>query len=67
MTGATNILACSLHGQAETAAACHRKLREGVLNQKEVGTLLTEFNKDSNDSRLLAAAAHFGPARENII
>lgn len=44
----TDHLACCLHGQAETASAFHRKLREGVLNQKELGTLLTEFNKDSN-------------------
>ena len=41
-------LACCLHGQAETVAAFHRKLREGVLNQKELGTLLAEFNKDSS-------------------
>src|SRR5258707_1576382 len=36
-----------VHGQAEMATAFHRKLREGVLNQKELGTLLTEFDKDS--------------------
>jgi predicted nucleic acid-binding protein len=115
----TDHLACCLHGQAETAAAFHRKLREGALNQKELGTLLTEFDKDSkagayrwlslspavvvrltstyanlpptvvlraadaihlacaadadftkvfsNDSRLLAAAPHFGLKGENII
>ena len=45
---ATDHLACCLHGQAETAAAFHRKLREGVLSPKELGTLLAEFNKDSN-------------------
>jgi len=44
----TDNLACCIHGQAETAAAFHRKLREGALNQKELGTLLTEFDKDSN-------------------
>jgi predicted nucleic acid-binding protein len=112
-------LACCLHGQAETAAAFHRKLREGVVNQLEVRTLLTEFDKDStagayrwlplsvavvsritatyarlpasvslraadaihlaaaaeagftkvysNDSRLLAAAVHFGLSGENVI
>ena len=37
-----------VHGQAEMATAFHRKLREGALNQKELGTLLTEFDKDSN-------------------
>lgn len=115
----TDNLACCLHGQAETAAAFHRKLREGSINPKELGTLLAEFDKDSgagayrwlplsaavvarlasvyadlpptvvlraadgihlacaaeagftkvysNDSRLLAATAHFGLSGENII
>ena len=40
-------LTCCIHGQAETIAAFHRKFREGVLAQKELGTLLTEFKKDS--------------------
>lgn len=44
----TASLACCIHGQAETVAALHRKLREGVLNSKELGILLTEFDKDSN-------------------
>lgn len=44
----TEHLACSLHGQAETIAAFHRKLREGAVSQKELGTLLTEFDKESN-------------------
>lgn len=44
----TDSLSCCLHGQAETIAAFHRKFREGVLTQKELGTLLTEFNKESN-------------------
>lgn len=115
----TDNLACCLHGQAEAIAAFHRKLREGALSQKELGTLLTEFDKDSNvgayrwlplspavvirlmstyarlppavalraadaihlacaadagftkvhsnDSRLLAAAAHFGLKGEKVI
>jgi len=115
----TDSLSCCIHGQAETIAAFHRKFREGVLTQKELGTLLTEFDKDSNagayrwlplspsvmdrvastfarlpavvplraadaihlactadagfskiysnDTRLLAAASHFGLAGENII
>ncbi len=115
----TDRLACCLHGQAETVAAFHRKFREGAVNQKELGTLLTEFAGDSgagafqwlplspavvirltstyaslprtvvlraadaihlacateggftrvfsNDSRLLAAASHFGLKGENII
>lgn len=41
-------LSCCIHGQAETIAIFHRKFREGVLTRKELGTLLTEFNKDSN-------------------
>ena len=115
----TDKLACCLQGRAETAAAFHRKLREGAVNQRELRTLLTEFDMDSdagayrwlplspavvlrltstyaslppavvlraadaihlacaadagftrifsNDSRLLAAAPHFGLKGENII
>jgi len=44
----TDSLSCCIHGQAETIAAFHRKFREGVLARKELRTLLTEFNKDSN-------------------
>jgi predicted nucleic acid-binding protein len=44
----TDGLACCIHGQAETVAAFHRKLRDGALNQKELGTLWAEFDKDSN-------------------
>ena len=43
----TDRLACCLHGQAETVAAFHRKLREGALNHRELHTLLTEFEMDS--------------------
>jgi predicted nucleic acid-binding protein len=41
-------LACCIHGQAETAAAFHRKCREGVVNQTHLSTLLSEFDKDSS-------------------
>jgi predicted nucleic acid-binding protein len=44
---ATDTLACSLHGQAETVAAFHRKFREGAINQKEFGEVMAEFDKDS--------------------
>lgn len=115
----TDRVACCLLGQAELVAALHRKFREGVIRQRELGTLLAEFAKDSeagafqwiplaptmiarltaryaelpatvalrsadaihlacaaeakftriysNDSRLLAAASHFGLAGENVI
>jgi len=43
----TDSLACCIHGQAESVAAFHRKFREGDLSQKELGTLLAEFEKDS--------------------
>jgi predicted nucleic acid-binding protein len=44
---ATDSLACSLHGQAETVAAFHRKFREGAIKQKELGEIIAEFERDS--------------------
>ena len=44
---ATDALACSLHGQAETVAAFHRKFREGAITPKELGEVLAEFERDS--------------------
>lgn len=43
---ATDHIACCLHGQAEVASAFHRKFREGTINQRDLGTLLAEFDKD---------------------
>ena len=43
---ATDTIACCLHGQAEAVAAFHRKFREKSINQKELGDLLAEFNRD---------------------
>ena len=44
---ATDSLACSLHGQAETVAAFHRKFRERAITQKELGEVVAEFERDS--------------------
>lgn len=44
---ATDNVACSLQGQAETVSAFHRKFREGAITQKELGTLVAEFEKDA--------------------
>lgn len=44
----TDSLACCIHGHVETISAFHRKLREGSLKPKEFGTLLAEFDRDSN-------------------
>lgn len=44
---ATDHLACCLHGQAETVAAFHRKLREGNITHTEFKQLVSEFQKDS--------------------
>ena len=43
---ATDHVGCSLHGQAESVAAFHRKFREGAITQKEFGLLVAEFQKD---------------------
>lgn len=44
---AADHLACSLHGQAETVAAFHRKFREQAISQKELGEIIAEFERDS--------------------
>jgi predicted nucleic acid-binding protein len=43
---ATDHIACCLHGQAEVVSAFHRKFREGTVSQKDLRTLLAEFDKD---------------------
>jgi predicted nucleic acid-binding protein len=43
---ATDSVVCCLHGRAEAVAAFHRKHREGSINQKELGELLGEFERD---------------------
>ena len=76
----TDSLACCIHGQAETVAAFHRKVSEGGLTQKDLGTLLAEFDKDSHAgayrwlplspavvTRLLGSATDFGLTGETLI
>ena len=43
----TDHIACCLHGHAEAIAAFHRKFREGVITQREMATVIAEFEKDS--------------------
>jgi len=52
----TDRIACSLHGQAETVAAFHRKLREGSLSQAHFSLAMAEFEKDC-----AASACHWLP------
>jgi predicted nucleic acid-binding protein len=43
---ATDHLACCLHGQAETVAAFHRKLRERTITDTEFNQIVSEFQRD---------------------
>ena len=42
----TGHIACGLHGRAEAVAAFHRQFRERLINQKELGQLLAQFEND---------------------
>jgi predicted nucleic acid-binding protein len=46
----TDQLACSIHGQAETVAAFHRKHREGAIQSSELDVLIKEFCRDSDSN-----------------
>lgn len=43
---ATDLLACCLHGRAETVAAFHRKFREGAIDPSDLATLLRQFDRE---------------------
>jgi len=43
---ATQHIACGLHGRAETAAAIHRKLREGVFTSAQFRDVLQQFEQE---------------------
>jgi len=53
---ASDHVACALHGQAEAAAAFHRKLREGAVAAKAFKALLAQFEADHE-----AGAIHWLP------
>jgi predicted nucleic acid-binding protein len=46
---ATDQLACSLHGRAETVAAFHRKFREGALTKSGFAAVLDQFETECKD------------------
>ena len=46
---ATDHVACCMHGKAETAAAFHRKFREGAINQRDFRKLLDQFEDECKD------------------
>ena len=48
--GATDNVACCVHGQVEAVAAFHRKFREGAINRKELSELQAEFDRDCMDA-----------------
>lgn len=43
---ATDHVACCLLGRAEALAAFHRKFSEGILNRRDMGTLLGQFEQE---------------------
>ena len=59
---ATDHVACAHHGQAETIAAFHRKLREGVIRPSHFQALLAQFAADNS-----AGAINWLPAGEKVL
>lgn len=55
-------ICCSLHGQLETVAAFHRKLREGAVNAAQYVHILKQFDLDS-----LQGAYRWMPVSPSII
>jgi predicted nucleic acid-binding protein len=59
---ATDHLACCQHGQAEIVAAFHRKFREAAISQRDLDTLLTQFDQDCS-----VGAFHWLPLSPAVI
>jgi predicted nucleic acid-binding protein len=59
---ASDDLACSLIGRAESVAAFHRKLREGTLNKGLFEATIQEFHQDCKEN-----AFHWLPFSEKVI
>ena len=49
---AADPVACALHGRAETAAAIHRKWREGVFTPSEFRSVLAQFEHECRDGAI---------------
>lgn len=59
---ASNHVACAVHGQAESIAAFHRKLRESAISLKSFRALLAQFETDQK-----AGAFHWLPASPEVM
>lgn len=57
-----DILACSLHGRAELAAAAHRKIRDGSATAANIQALLTQAAIDH-----AAGALHWLPLPDSMV
>ena len=59
---ATDYIASSLIGRAETVAAFHRKFREGSLDKNSLAATVDQFNEDCS-----SGAFHWLPISERVI